>query len=1247
MRNLLKSFGKLLSTAMLFAFLLFSISTKTKAQCTAAITGTNNPQPGQYTFFSAMTPNMGNVWYSWDFGDGNYGYTPIDSIHHTYSYPGTFYVCVTATDSANGGCTNTSCQWITVTSTICDITPQFTSMDMGSGNIMFTDASVDNNGYTITGWSWSFGDGGTSTMQNPSHTYTANGTYGVMLTVYNAAGCTDTIYDYVVVNNACFINPFFQPTTTSAFVGNQIFFTDLSQPVIVSWLWDFNDGTTSTIANPSHIYTQPGVYTVCLTVTSNTGCIGTICQQITITNNCSLTLTGTPVNTSGCGMCDGSILAIATGGTLPYTYQWTNGGINQSINNLCSGTYNVIVTDAVGCSAWNTFTIQNIGGLVAAISVDTTNASSGIVILNGNATGGNAPYNYYWYIPGGNPSNSNSQITTVQYPYPSTNSVCLTVYDSGWNCYDSICYTFSIGGGSVNCSGLFSSVTASQTSANTWNVYAFPSGGTAPYNYQWTFPGGTSTCGYNQNLACAVYPSAGTYIACCLITDALGCTFNNCFTIVVQPSPCNANFYLYSNSDSVDIYNSSQAGINATYYWDFGDGTNSTNGTLQSYFSHHYAIAGNYTICLYISDPANNCYDTLCQSIYACALSATASYTLNGNIVSLQGTITGNYTSFGWYLSSGMNTTSLTVYDTLATSGMHYYTFWATDSATGCYDSSWFQVPTNFIANNFLSGIVFNDANGNGIQDAGEPGLPNIYVNVAGQWILTDPNGLYGIYVADGTWNVDVYVTSTWTQTFPVSPTSYTVTVAGGTVLSNLNFGLQSNQTTITGVVFNDANSNGIQDAGETGVSNTWVMVGWYWAITDVNGVYTVTVPVGVYNVELWSIPAGVTLTAPLSGNYTVNAAAIGQIYGGNDFGLNYPPGVQNMVISLSTCTTVTPCFPAWYNISYYNAGTVPVNATVTMNYDPQLYFDYSSPPYTTLDTVAHIITWNVGIVQPGGSGWIWVDFTTSCTVVAGDASFNAVFVNPIAGDAVPSNNIDTLHQIATSSWDPNDKQVSPTGVGAPGYIHADQRLDYTIHFQNTGNAPAMNVVLIDTLSSELNWTSINILSYSHPMVSELDTVTGIITFFYNNIMLPDSGADYIGSMGFVKYSISPKTTIADGAVINNFADIYFDANVPVRTSTTINTIDYKLGANELSDETKIYIYPNPATESAQIIVGGGASLEFEIKMTNVLGQQVKLIKGQFNQVLKINLNDIQNGIYFINIICNNENISVKKLIVQ
>ena len=1163
MQTKMKSIIKNIAAVFLFCAMFFSAS-DSSAQCTAIISGNNNPQPGVYTFFSAMNPNMGNVWYWWDFGDGNSAYTPIDSVHHTYSFAGTFYVCLTATDSANGGCTNSTCQWLTVTGTPCNITPDFTSMDMGGGTIMFTDATVDNSGGSITGWAWSFGDGGTSTLQNPNHTYTTNSTYGVMLTVYNSLGCTDTIYDYVVVNSVA---------------------------------------------------------------------------------GCNLAVGASSTNTA-CGMCDGSITAIVFNGTAPFTYQWSNGATTQAISNLCAGTYNIIVTDAMGCTDFNTVVIQSVGGVAGTISIDTTNAAGGIVVFTGNATGGSGgPYHYSWYFPNGNPGYSNTQITTVQYAYPSTNTVCMSVYDSAWMCYDSICVTFSIGGGSSGCS-LNSSVTGTQVSANSYQFTATGIGGMAPYTYSWNAFGAIATCGYNQQIFCGTFNNPGTYYACCAVTDAMGCTDTTCFTVVVS-SNCNAQFFTYSYSDSTYIYNYSTAGAGTLYSWDFGDGNTSNYSVLSTYFTHHYAAPGNYTICLYLNDTLNGCMDTLCQNIYACALSADVSQSINGNIISLTGTITGNYTSFGWYLPSGMNTTDLVINDTVAVPGNYYFTFWATDSATGCYDSTSFSVPMNFIANNTISGIVWNDVNGNGVQDAGEPGIPNHYVQVDGNWIQTDANGVYTIMVADGTWNISVYLSGTWSQTFPVSPTTYSISVAGGQTVTSADFGLQTNQVTITGVVFNDANGNGVQDGGETGIANQWVQIGGYWASTNASGVYTTTVNTGSYNVHLYSIPMGATLTTPVGGSYTVVASTQGQIYGGNNFGLNYPPGVQNLVIYISPYTTVTPCFPAWYDISYYNAGSVAVNGTVTMNYDPNLTYTSASPSPTTVDAVNHIITWNVGLLAPGASGWIWVDFDASCSIVVGDIAFNAVTIQPIAGDAVPSNNIDTVHQVATASWDPNAKEVSPTGVGAPGYIHADQRLDYTIHFQNTGTAPAVNVVLVDTLTSEIDWSSIQILAYSHPMVSELDTVNGILRCYYNNIMLPDSGADYQGSMGYVTFTAMPKSAIADGAVINNFADIYFDFNVPVRTNTTVNTIDYGLVVESVVSNEQVHLYPNPANENAYLVVSGNSSDKYEVRMTNVLGQEIKSISGKCNQLMQIDLASMEKGIYFLNIVNDKKVMSVQKLIVQ
>jgi serine protease len=136
--------------------------------------------------------------------------------------------------------------------------------------VTFTDASTN----SPTSWAWTFGDGGTSTLQNPSHQYTAAGTYTVSLTATNAYGSntlTKTGYITVTAPNT---NPpvaAFTGTPTSGNVPLTVAFTDQSTNTPTSWAWTFGDGGTSTLQNPSHIYTTAGTYTVALTATNAYG----------------------------------------------------------------------------------------------------------------------------------------------------------------------------------------------------------------------------------------------------------------------------------------------------------------------------------------------------------------------------------------------------------------------------------------------------------------------------------------------------------------------------------------------------------------------------------------------------------------------------------------------------------------------------------------------------------------------------------------------------------------------------------------------------------------------------------------------------------------------------------------------------------------------------------------------------------------------------------------------------------------
>jgi gliding motility-associated-like protein len=148
--------------------------------------------------------------------------------------------------------------------------------------ILFSDISTITSG-TITSWSWDFGDGNTSTQQNPQHCYTAAGVYSVTLTVTTAAGCTNTIvmtnYINVWPNPVASFTAGPQPTTE---LDPTIFFTDASTGAD-SWLWSFGDSTlSSTLQNPSYTYPGPGCYNVVLTVSTTNGCSDTAMQLICI-----------------------------------------------------------------------------------------------------------------------------------------------------------------------------------------------------------------------------------------------------------------------------------------------------------------------------------------------------------------------------------------------------------------------------------------------------------------------------------------------------------------------------------------------------------------------------------------------------------------------------------------------------------------------------------------------------------------------------------------------------------------------------------------------------------------------------------------------------------------------------------------------------------------------------------------------------------------------------------------------------
>ncbi|HXL14850.1 MAG TPA: PKD domain-containing protein, partial [Methylomirabilota bacterium] len=243
---------------------------KPTAQFSGSPTNGQTPLTVQFTDQSTAGSALITSWH-WTFGDGGTSTAPSPS--HTYVDAGSYTVSLTVTTSA-GQDTQTKTSYVNASSPIFPTALFSGSSTSGPAPLMvqFTDQSTSGSS-PITSWSWSFGDGGTSTAQNPGHTYTAAGTYTVSLTVASTSGSdTESKSGYITV----FVLPAanFSGSPQSGPAPLVVQFTDQSNPgssPISSWFWSFGDGSTSTAQNPSYMYTAAGNYTVSLKVMTSAG----------------------------------------------------------------------------------------------------------------------------------------------------------------------------------------------------------------------------------------------------------------------------------------------------------------------------------------------------------------------------------------------------------------------------------------------------------------------------------------------------------------------------------------------------------------------------------------------------------------------------------------------------------------------------------------------------------------------------------------------------------------------------------------------------------------------------------------------------------------------------------------------------------------------------------------------------------------------------------------------------------------
>ena len=330
---------------------------------------------------------------------------------------------------------------------------------------------------------------------------------------------------------------------------------------------------------------------------------------------------------------------------------------------------------------------------------------------------------------------------------------------------------------------------------------------------------------------------------------------------------------------------------------------------------------------------------------------------------------------------------------------------------------------------------------------------------------------------------------------------------------------------------------------------------------------------------------------------------------------------------------------------------TEPVNYIVIEDIMIQMTgsFQLNSGQSVEIDTIANGSTWRLQANEVGHHPF---ETIASAAVegcgVNGNGTFSLGFVNQYPfSDEEPFEDEDCVEN--GSSYDPNDKIGYPTGSDVEHFIEKGQDISYRIRFQNTGTDTAFNVVILDTLLSTLDPTTIRLQGASHPMEFDL-TGNGVAKFTFPNIMLPDSDVNEPLSHGYVKFNISQKPGLELGTTIENEAAIYFDFNDPIITNRTLHTIgepNVEVSSTEVFlPNVEINVFPNPFDTEATFELNGMEIRDGEIYLFNLQGGLVKTQRFNGNTFM-LNGSSLDEGLYFFQIADSGQRIATGKILVK
>ena len=763
------------------------------------------------------------------------------------------------------------------------------------------------------------------------------------------------------------------------------------------------------------------------------------------------------------------------------------------------------------------------------------------------------------------------------------------------------------------------------------SLSALPSGGT----YAWTGPSSYTSTLQNPTLTTPTW-SSGTFTVNATYS---GYTCTNSVTVLMHPHP---TITLAPTNPTICpgscIALTASAGTGIAYMWQPGSITSSSMTACPATNTAYTVIATN----------SFGCTSTASTTVFV-APDFTFSVSPNNPTIPAGNAVALNITAAGTYVWSPTGTLSSSVGSTVMALPLvtTTYTVMGTNSA-GCTGSTTVTV--------HVGGDFIEDVSGSTSCH-----LPYLAIlHITDNFVQQNDTILYSLNYGDGS-------DTTFTMVYQNDPTpmasiTHAYMAMGSysplAILQHTN-GLADTIHTqnlivasdtcgdISGTVFNDLNSNCLPDVGEFRISNKLIKL--YNAshtlvnvqFSDAGGFYHFYAPNGNYTIEIDSlIYSSFGLVCPVGGTYSI----AGIPATGKNFGVNCSTGFD-----LYGNIAAGAFRPGFYTYMYLTIGNLLCTSTTA---NVKFVLDSRTSLYNSTLTPAGIngdtISWTINHLSVMDTAYrtIQLHVLTSPTAVVNDSLTFKLMVSPISGDVNPLNNNMTKKYRIVGSWDPNAKEVSPAGD-----ITKNTDLTYTIHFQNTGNAEAYNIYILDTLDAHLDLSTLEMVAASHPYSVEIlnSTQKDVLKFFFPNIMLPDSGSNQMLSNGFISYKIRPLSNCVEGTIITNLADIYFDYNPAVPTNMVQNQIPLIIGVNdETIISTRDRVIPNPVSQHATLTYAVPEQGKTLIKLFDITGKEnITLLNQDLDageHRLTFDCKDLKSGIYFIRI-CTSRSSSVVKLV--